>query len=79
MSVEIYDPKCCEDQNLHEYSDNCDCCINVCGDCAEPMTMWNSYSCGSCGKSFAENQGEISTDSENHESFKCDSCIKESK
>lgn len=39
--IDIYDPKCCEESNLHEYDDDCDCCINVCRDCAEPMDKWN--------------------------------------
>lgn len=40
-AVDIYDPKCCEDSDDHEYSDDCECCINVCRDCAEPMDKWN--------------------------------------
>ena len=40
--IDTYDPKCCEELNLHDYSDDCACCINVCGDCEEPMDKWNS-------------------------------------
>jgi hypothetical protein len=39
--TEVYDPKCCEEQNLHEYSDDCRCCVNTCKYCAEPMENWN--------------------------------------
>lgn len=35
--VEFYDSKCCEDKNLHEYSDDCECCVNTCGYCAEQL------------------------------------------
>ena len=35
--VEMYDEKCCEKENLHEYSDDCECCVNTCWNCAESL------------------------------------------
>jgi hypothetical protein len=35
--IELYDVKCCEDKNLHEYSDDCRCCVNTCNYCKESL------------------------------------------
>jgi hypothetical protein len=37
MLIEIHNMKCCEDKNLHEYSDDCRCCVNTCNYCKESL------------------------------------------